>query len=222
MKFVIFSGFLFCMLCGCLFADGLNDLKTTYKKADATLNRTYSEAKKTMSPETFRDLQKDQRNWIKYRDWMAESQMKLASAEEHRHAYWKMMISLTTQRSQFIKIWMAAKPDYERWVGTYCDGYGGVLDITKKEDGYSFRLTVVRCPTGHIGEISGKLKVNHGRARFSDHGRPFGEPGQKGDQEAWLDFQKMPDGFRIEVTATNAGEYCGLRAYFGGVYLRQK
>jgi len=46
--------------------------------------------------------------------------------------------------------------------------------------------------------------------------------GQKGVQEAWLDFEKMPDGFRIEVTATNAGGYCGLRAYFGGVYLRQK
>ena len=56
--------------------------------------------------------------------------------------------------------------------------------------------------------------MNDKRARFSDAGANVNDTG-----EAWLDL-KLIDGQRIELEATNAKDYHGVRAYFDGIYLR--
>jgi len=201
-------------------ADELSKNKAAFKIADAELNKVYAQARKEMKPEVFKSLQEDQRNWIKYRDSMSNAQ-KWIFKEDPMANYWRFMASLSEKRRGFIKAWIEAKPDQDRWVGEYSDGYGGYLEITKDKGGtYSFKITVVRGPTGHIGEISGKMEVNMNRGRFSDHRRSAKD--SESDEESWLDFVKMGDGVRIKVIETNTSLYCGMGAYFSGIYLRMK
>ncbi len=185
--------------------------KARYDVADKALNEVFSELKKGMPSERFEEMKKDQRAWVDYKTYMSD----WVGGEKGQTLpdWWEMAASLTEARIPYLKAWKGVGEDFA-WPGVYEDGRGGVLYIEKKGDKLHFKVSVVRGPTYHMGDISGVLQVNDKRARFSDAGINGKDAG-----EAWLDLKQI-DGQRIELEATNAQYYHGARAYFDGIYLR--
>jgi len=208
------SCFIFAWLCAfslMLSADELKEGKVRYEAVDKTLNEVFSELKKVMPAERFEEMKKDQRAWVDYKTYMSD----WVGGEKGQTSpdWWHMAASLTEDRIPYLKAWKGVGEDFV-WPGVYKDGSGGTLYIQKKGDLLHFKVSVVRGPTYHVGHISGVLQVNDKRARFSDAGANDKDRG-----EAWLDL-KLIDGQRIELEATNAKDYHGVRAYFDGIYLR--
>ncbi len=185
--------------------------KARYEVVDKALNEVFSELKKVMPAERFEEMRKDQRGWVDYKtymcDWVGGEKGQLSPD------WWEMAVSLTEARIPYLKAWKGVGEDFA-WPGIYEDGRGGALYIEKRGDKLHFKVSVVRGPTYHSGEISGVMQVNEKRARFSDAGIQGKDAG-----EAWLDLKQI-DGQRIELEATNAQYYHGARAYFDGIYLR--
>ncbi len=217
MKSTLQTFLAFIMMSLISFGDELADIKSDYKSADKELNEVYARAKKTFKKEDFQELQKDQREWIEGRDWLAEFQARgepLATSAE----YWEAMKMYTEERVEYLKAWLTVKPK-DIWEGTYKDCNGGTLTITKKDGKLTFSISVVRGPTFHMGEIEGRLVINKHKARFSDKGNiNIHDAGEK----TWLDFAQLGNGLQIEVTGTNTQPYHGARAYFDGTYRRMK
>ena len=56
-------------------ADELAEAKASYVKADTALNAIWGELKSELTEEAFSELQRRQRDWLKHRDYIAESNM---------------------------------------------------------------------------------------------------------------------------------------------------
>lgn len=196
-------------------ADRLAKTLAEYKSADKELNAVYQQAKQTLKEAEFKELQKQQRDWIESRDWLAESQARDKPLDSSP-AYWNAMTMYTEERVAFIKAWITVKPK-DTWEGVYKDCAGGTVTISKKNDVLTFSIDVVRGPTFHLGEIKGTLITNKDKARFSDKGDP--DYHEKGE-ETWLDFEQLGDGLQIKISGTNTLPYHGVRAFFDGTYRR--
>jgi hypothetical protein len=95
----------------------------------------------------------------------------------------------------------------------YHDEYGGELDLEKDGHGIKFRLSVVRGPTAHTGDVSGRVILRNGRGIYRDP-QPL-----EGEQPAEITFQILDDR-RVEIKARNDAYLHGARAYFDGVYFK--
>ncbi len=193
------------------------EAKAAYATADKALNQAYAKAKADLPSELFAELQRDQREWIAYRDERAAEAAVhdggAAQGKERENAeYWRTLSALTEERTAIVGGWMKRGSFAREWEGVWIDGRGGTLAILQSgEDEFDFALDVVRGPTYHLGRIDGKAKWNGGTARFSTEA-------PEGEGEAWLTFVKR--GPKVEVVAENASGFHGARAYFDGHYLR--
>lgn len=199
----------------------LSQTKAEFAEQDKRLNQTYQKAKSTLSEYVFKKIRQEQRDWIEYRDAMAESAAHFdggaeSGSETTTPAYWNAMAYLTETRIEILNAWMNVDTFEKTWEGVWIDGYGGILRISEASDGsLTFTCSVVRGPTYHLGNIGGVAETNHSTARFSTS-----IEGEE-DEETWLTFLQKGDG-QLQVLGENTHYFHGARAYFDGKYLRTR
>ena len=196
----------------------LAEAKQAFTDADATLNSVYNEVRETVPEYRYTKIQKEQRDWIAYRDHRAIAAAQFdggaASGKETANPeYWNAMAYLTETRIEILNAWMKVDTFTKTWEGTWIDGYGGILRIAENTEGsFSFACSVVRGPTYHLGNIDGNATTNQTTARFSTRA-------DEDTPETWLTFLLESDG-RLRVIGEQTIYFHGARAYFDGTYLR--
>jgi uncharacterized protein YecT (DUF1311 family) len=189
--------------------------KRRYDAADAWLNEIYQRARQKLTASSFVDLKKREADWIAYRDYFAERTAGLNAGTgslPKEVVQLQTLRELTMSRLGFIRTLLDdSLPSGISAV--YRDEYGGELDLEKGDGGVKFRLSVVRGPTAHTGEASGRILLKNGTALYRD---PQPEEGEK---PAEITFHILDDR-RIEIKARNDGYLRGASAYFDGVYFK--
>lgn len=186
--------------------------KKRYAAADSLLNSTYQEVRSAAGKKAGR-LRDGQRDWLRYRDHMAEHGA--AEKPQESLSYWETMLTLTTARTEFLSLFNGK--DVPKGVaGVYIDGFGGELQLEERNDGFEFDLSVVRGPTFHTGDLSGTARRSG--SRFS-----YKEEVEAGEDRkpAELTFTLFA-GHIIEVKARNTSHHHGARAYFDGTYYKTR
>jgi uncharacterized protein YecT (DUF1311 family) len=195
----------------------LQQAKEDFARFDRRLNEVYQQARGALPEWRFETVQKQQRQWIEYRDSRA-----LAAAvfdggaeqgkEKQNAEYWNALAYLTETRVSILEAWMKIDSFPKAWEGAWIDGYGGLLLIAEPEEGViEFSIDVVRGPTHHSGGVGGKAEAKNVVARFSI--LPDGA-----DEEMWLTF--LNEDGQVRVIGVNTSYFHGARAYFDGNYLR--
>jgi len=186
-----------------------------YDATDTWLNEIYRQASEKLANRSFADLKKREADWIAYRDYFAEQSAGInANAESlpEEVARLQTLRDLTMSRIKFIRSLL----DDSLPAGInaiYRDEYGGELDLEKDDGGIKFRLSVVRGPTAHTGEASGRILLKNGTGLYRDPDPSDGEP------PAEIKFNILDDR-RVEIKAHNDSYLHGARAYFNGVYFK--
>ena len=192
-------------------AGELEDAKAEFAKQDQALNAAYAGLKADLDPEIFAKVREDQRGWLEYRDHVSDFQAG-GGERESSVAWFETAAGMTASRTEWLLAWRKAT-QREGWEGRYGDSYGGLLEIVEEGGKVHFRLSVVRGPTFHSGEIGGVMRTNGGTGWFETRSEDADEP-------TWLTFLEEHDGTgRIRVHGENTQDFHGMRAYFHGSYL---
>jgi len=210
------------------YEEQLKLIRARYTQVDATLNFVYTRLMIQLSENKKRELRKRQRNWIEYRDYMAEYHAKLFAQNDGQNqeveefkfkstAYWESLVSYTESQSEFLEIFGRGNPKH-LIDGSWTDGKGGLLEIRLvNKDDLEFSIDVVRGPTSHLGNIEGFaafVREGKNKAVFVDT-----------DKDSFIDgkpcmIEFFFDGEKIKLKSENARMYHGVRAYFDGTYFR--
>jgi uncharacterized protein YecT (DUF1311 family) len=186
-----------------------------YEAADTWLNEIYLRAKQKLTTASFVDLKKRETAWIVYRDYFADQSAGINARVEslpEEVARWQSLRDLTMSRIQFIRSLLDDSLP-KGVTGTYHDEYGGELDLEKDSKGVKFRLNVVRGPTSHTGDVSGRVVLRNGIGIYRDP-----QPAE-GENAAEITFHILDDR-RVEINARNDSYLHGARAYFDGIYFK--
>jgi uncharacterized protein YecT (DUF1311 family) len=186
-----------------------------YDSADTWLNEIYQLAKKKLATNSFADLKKREADWIKYRDYFAGQSAGInanAEALPEEVARLQTLRDLTMARIKFVRNLL--NDSLPAGISAeYHDEYGGELDLESGNHETKFRLSVVRGPTLHTGDVSGRVLLKNGIGVYRDPDPPKDEP------PAEISFHILDDR-RVEIKAHNDGYLHGARAYFDGVYFK--
>jgi uncharacterized protein YecT (DUF1311 family) len=186
-----------------------------YDEADKWLNEVYRQAKEKLSTSSFADLKKREADWIAYRDYFADQSAGInAKAESLPEdvARLQTLRDLTMSRIKFVRSLL--NDSLPAGISAeYHDEYGGELDLEKGNREIKFRLSVVRGPTLHTGDVSGRVLLKNGIGVYRDPDPPKDEP------PAEIRFHILDDR-RVEIKAHNDSYMHGARAYFDGVYFK--
>ncbi len=186
-----------------------------YDVADTWLNEIYQLAKKKLATSSFADLKKREADWIAYRDYFADQSAGInANAESlpEEVARLQTLRDLTMSRIKFVRSLL--NDSLPAGISAeYHDEYGGELDLEKDDRGIKFRLSVVRGPSAHTGDVSGRILLKNRSGVYRDPDPPKDEP------PAEIRFNILDDR-RVEIKAHNDGYLHGARAYFDGVYFK--
>ncbi len=197
-------------------------VRVAYARTDGEMNTLWKELKEKLEASEFAELQEGQRLWLEYRDYMAEWNSDTGAKEKGSQAvrasvgFLETATGVTEARVEYLKAFLTDAPDSEAWAGEWVDSYGGRLQVENKKGALAFSLEVVRGPTFHLGNISGKAEVNRNLARYTDKAD---DPEKvKAEGETWLNFTR--DGRFLVLAGANTQAYHGARAYFDGKYVR--
>jgi uncharacterized protein YecT (DUF1311 family) len=186
-----------------------------YDAADTWLNEIYQLAKKKLGTSSFADLKKREADWIEYRDYFADQSAGINANVEslpEEVARLQTLRDLTMSRIKFVRSLLSDSLP-AGISAEYRDEYGGELDLENGNREIKFRLSVVRGPTLHTGDVSGRLLLKNGIGVYRDPDPPKDEP------PAEIRFHILDDR-RVEIKAHNDGYMHGARAYFDGVYFK--
>jgi uncharacterized protein YecT (DUF1311 family) len=186
-----------------------------YDAADTWLNEIYQQAKEKLATGPFADLKKREADWIGYRDYFAEQTAGINARTEslpEEVVRLQILRDLTMSRIKFIRSLLDDSLP-TGISGAYHDEYGGELDLEKDGKGVKFRLSVVRGPTSHTGDVSGRVVLRNGIGIYRDP-QPV-----DGESAAEITFHIL-DNRRVEIKARNDSYLHGARAYFDGVYFK--
>jgi uncharacterized protein YecT (DUF1311 family) len=205
----------------CAGADGakptLEEARAEFTKAEKALNQNYEFAKKKLAPRLFDELQKDQREWLHFREELALSASWSVSSGEDRDLkksprYFTNLTEITKERIAWIERWIAGD-EIASWTGEWRDSSGGYMELVEEGDKLHFTIHVVRGRAAHVGAIAGIAEWNDPIGWFSDKGRERSEPGV-----TTLVF--IARNRKVEVIGAKTEEYAARRASFDGVYIR--
>jgi uncharacterized protein YecT (DUF1311 family) len=186
-----------------------------YDAADSWLNEIYQLAKQKLATSSFTDLKKREADWIKYRDYFADQSGGINANVEalpEEVARLQTLRDLTMSRLKFVRSLL--NNSLPAGISAeYHDEYGGELDLENGNREIKFRLSVVRGPTLHTGDVSGRVLLKNGIGVYRDPDPP------KDEAPAEIRFHILDDR-RVEIKAHNDGYMHGARAYFDGVYFK--
>jgi uncharacterized protein YecT (DUF1311 family) len=186
-----------------------------YDTADTWLNEVYQLARQKLAINSFADLKKREADWIKYRDYFADQSAGINANVEalgEEVARLQTLRDLTMSRIKFVRSLL--NDSLPAGISAeYHDEYGGELDLENGNHEIKFRLSVVRGPTLHTGDVSGRVLLKNGIGVYRDPDPP------KDEAPAEIKFHILDDR-RVEIKAHNDGYMHGARAYFDGVYFK--
>lgn len=193
-----------------------------FKKADSALNAAWAKFKASATPADFQTILQNQRNWLNYRDAMSANDV-LAFAEPadltNCADYYDGRTALTKGRTQYLE--SLSMPPQRAWSGIYRDSFGGYLSLEQVGNQLNFAIDVVRGPTYHTGEYAGVANLaaalQAGERNKATMERAL--ESQTGEAAKTLRFSFDRTGNRIAVSAENAEQFAGARAYFDGEYV---
>lgn len=202
-------------------ASALAPALANFKSADTALNVAWAGFKAKATKAEFQTVLQTQRNWLNYRDAMSANDV-VAFAEPadllNCADYQLGRIELTKARTQYLKSLSApALPD---WSGVYRDTFGGVLSLEQLGDQLNFSVEVVRGPSFHIGEyaaVANLTAIKSGERNKALFTRAL--EAEAGEAAKTLRFRFDRVGNRITLSAENAEQFAGARAYFEGEYV---
>jgi uncharacterized protein YecT (DUF1311 family) len=186
-----------------------------YAAADTWLNEIYQLARKKLAASSFADLKKREADWIAYRDYFADQSAGINANVEslpEEVARLQTLRDLTMSRIKFVRS-LVSDSLPAGISAEYHDEYGGELDLENGNCEIKFRLSVVRGPTLHTGDVSGRVRLQNGIGVYRDLDPPKDEP------PAEIRFHILDDR-RVEIKARNDSYMHGARAYFSGVYFK--
>jgi uncharacterized protein YecT (DUF1311 family) len=200
-------------------AEGGPDLakaRCHFESADAALNKSYKALCGELGAVKLAVLRGEQRNWLAYRDEMADAQSSPGQEEvplKRRADYWEVMAGLTEERTEFLNAY-SGKNAPAGISGEYHDSYGGILLLEERKDGVAFSIEVVRGRAANEGSLDGLAIRKDGQAVFKDKPDPAdsGEPCE-------ITFT-FTDGHIVKVEEKNADKYQGHNAHFDGRYFK--
>lgn len=212
-----------------------------FHKVDNSLNNVYKQLKNRIQPAVAQLMQKQSRNWIKYKEYQCGWQSQIETGKNNDSAtYYKCLSELTRERTTYIKSAFSKRHNPAGLAGSYDDAFGGLLSIhslaksdpvvTRLEDPlrgpvklpafkegtkYKFKIEVVRGPTAHIGEIEGEFIIQNGMGLYM-------EPAvsELSDGKCKLEFTMHV--YSIAIREKQCGYYHGARAFFDGTFYRIK
>ncbi|MCB1094397.1 MAG: DUF1311 domain-containing protein [Verrucomicrobiae bacterium] len=192
------------------------EAKAAFAKADRALNDAWAAARKSLPEGEFEELVDDQRAWVEYRDYMAQSPMYTGisgqdDVKRDTPEYFSAAANLSEMRTEWLKA--LANETNDALTGTWTDSYGGRIEVVEQSGKLYFAAECVRGPTSHLGQLSGVADWNERIGWFSDKGHTEGK-----DTETNLSF--ILRGKRMEIIGANTGYYHGARAYFDGKYVK--
>ena len=209
----------------------LEQRRQEFEVADARLNAVYQQARELLPEQVFIALRDLQREWLEGRDQRARD---LASFNrpvvdssfpmraggppvETWPEFWEARRSLTEARTEFVRGWVQAYDGtfagLGLWEGVWTDGYGGSLRLLAAGDGVLLLdMEVVRGPTFHTGQVSGRGTIREPGAVFS-----WQVPGES--PAAGLMLRRLGPVAVVE-TSGPIDYFLGARAYFDGSYVR--
>lgn len=216
----------FLMLVVCLSPAGAQDkpmsakaAKAMFDKADHSLNEAWAAAKQALPEAEFNKLKEDQRAWVEYRDYLARSPQYTGADAQGELAldspeYLEAAASLEDMRTEWLEGLVHEWKD-ETLTGYWTDSYGGSIEIVEREGHLHFVIQCVRGPTSHVGGLAGVAVWNSTIGWYSDKGL-----NKDKTDETNLSFILRDK--ELEVVGANTGYYHGVRAYFGGSYVKVK
>lgn len=192
--------------------------KVKFAKADKALNDAWAAAKKVLTESEFNMLKEEQKAWVEYRDYLARSPMYTGAEAQDELAldspeYLEAAAGLADMRTEWLKGLVREWKTDETLTGWWTDSYGGSIEIVESEGHLHFIIECVRGPTSHVGGLSGIASWNNTIGWFSDKGRD-----KEKTDETNLSFILRDR--KLEVIGANTGNYHGVRAYFGGEYVK--
>ena len=197
----------------------LNQARKQFERADAVLNETYASVCAALNKTQIAELRNRQRDWIQYRDQKAESLLwfNRVKTDEPKESpeYWSYMTSLTEDRVEFLRVYSGAAVP-KGISGEYRDFFDGDLSLEETKKGIAFSFMVVRGHSAHTGEISGVAIRKGDKAIYKEiveHG---------GNRKACEITFSFIDGHLVKVEGKNTAYYCGMGAYFDGLYFKTK
>jgi uncharacterized protein YecT (DUF1311 family) len=192
--------------------------RKAFEEADQELNKAWKSVIAGMKGVPFQELKSDQLGWLRYRDRMATSPLRLGvsslSEEEIRNlkSYFSALVNLTRERTEWLRAVNRPLPA-ESLEGRWSDSYGGTVELVKGDvGGLRFIIEVYRGPASHTGFIAGKASWDGGIGIYSDRGKP------NRSGEAIVVF--VLRGERLEIRTQGTSEYEGNASYFDGAYVR--
>ena len=198
-------------------AETLERARRRFQSADAALNADYQAVRATLNAKQKAELRDSQRDWIEVRDGRAIWDTHGADNAKELPAYWETMLSQTTTRLGFLKVY-TGKGVPAGVSGEYGDFGGGSLRLEVTKAGLRFSIDVVRGPSSHLGEISG-LALRKSDRLFTYKEKIPKEEQSPEREPAELTFTVV-DSHRVRIDGRNTGAHHGARAYFDGMYLK--
>ena len=189
-----------------------------FDAVDALLNNAYKEACAELDKAKVAELRAKQRDWLSYRDMMAESAPFFNSGDQtdtpkKTADYWVTMTDMTNDRIEFLRAYPGKKVP-QGLTGEYSDSYGGTLELEEKKSGVAFSIDTVRSRARNTGEIEGVAQRNGDRLVFKD--KPAA-----GDDRAPCEITfTLSEGHIVKVEEKNGDFYHGFNANFDGVYYK--
>jgi len=199
-------------------AEGGSNLAKARKQfeiADAELNKAYKAVSGGLEKEKLTELREAQRNWLHYRDEIAEAQSNSGKeiALKRQPGYWEVMAGLTEERTEFLNGY-SGKNVPTGITGEYHDSYGGVLLLEEQKNGVAFSVEVVRGRASNEGSLEG-LAIRKGEQAFFKDKPDLNNPGESCE----ITFTFI-EGHIVGVEEKNAEKYQGHNAHFSGRYYK--
>ena len=164
------------------------------------------------------ELRQKERDWLQYRDMMAESAPFFntgaqSDAPKRTVDYWEEMTNINQARIDFLRAYSGKKMP-AGITGTYSDSYGGTLQLEEKKSGVAFSINTVRGMARNTGDIDGVAQRSGDKLTFKDHP-------DAGDDRAPCEITfTLSDGHIVKVEEKNGDYYHGFNANFDGDYYK--
>lgn len=182
-----------------------------FRKADKELNDVYRSLQKNLNATLKEDMKKGSIEWIGYKEYLCNYDLEMRNQNKNGDAqYFSCLYDLTASRTKYLKNVYGTKHS-PAIKGTYNDGVGGNLVISKSGQNWKLSISVVRGPTYHTGEVSGDfiMKDQQGFFEIKEDGL-----------SCTLEILQKTEG--IEIVEKECSDFHGARAYFTGLYRKMK
>ncbi|MDX1960382.1 MAG: lysozyme inhibitor LprI family protein [Leptospiraceae bacterium] len=191
----------------------LSCFKKKFSKVDKELNEVYKELLNKIPKELANEMKIESRTWIKRKESFCKDERVTGDSESSKEnsSYYSCVLGFTESRIPFLKSAFGRENLSNELSGEYQDADGGELKLKMNKNKLEFMISVVRGPTSHIGEVSGKFEPTSKKILWKN---------KPNSEECELKF--IFKDYVVEIEEVKCSELHGANAYFTGKYRKIK